>query len=71
MVKQIQSMQSGECRWIGREDIHVYCHAPMRHEPRYCVVCPAGDMDYGNWTTAAGAASQVDSILKRTAGQRS
>lgn len=71
MLTQIKSLQSGECRWIGREDIHVYCHAPMGREPRYCVVCPEGGLEYGNWTTAAEAAEEVESVLEGTAIQRS
>ena len=71
MLNRIKSLQSGECRWIGREDIHVYCHAPLQHEPRYCVVCPDGGLEYGNWTTAAEAAAQVEGVLQRTAIQRS
>ena len=27
MIDEIESLASGECRWIGRHDVHVYCHA--------------------------------------------
>jgi hypothetical protein len=50
-------MQSGECRWIGREDVHVYCKAPMvevampsgrkgwNRGPRwFAVICPAAGL---------------------------
>ena len=62
----IEDMQSGECRWIGREDIHVYCHAPAGREPRYCVVCPEGGMEHGNWMTADEAGLTVSRILTGT-----
>lgn len=25
---ELDAMTSGECRWIGRHDLHVYCWAP-------------------------------------------
>lgn len=28
MLSQIVDMKPGECRWIGREDINVYCWQP-------------------------------------------
>lgn len=58
---QIEAMTSGECRWIGRPDVHLYCHNPMREvvgpggrpawlrtpgAARYCVVCPDAGLDY-------------------------
>jgi hypothetical protein len=55
----VHGLASGECRWIGREDIHVYCHSPMveRLMPTgrmgwqpgpasYCVVCPDAGLEY-------------------------
>lgn len=61
-ITQIKSLESGTCAWIGRHDIHVYCHAPMRRrdagdgrwvwrpsepeEARYCVVCPEAGLAY-------------------------
>lgn len=57
----IEQMTSGECRAIGRPDLHVYCHNPMtaftredgrqawrRDEDaaRYCVVCPDEGFEY-------------------------
>lgn len=77
-ISEIKSLESGEARWIGREDIHVYCKHPMRltlmptgregwrREPgdaRYMVQCEdAGAME-GVWMTAVDAARLVDSIL--------
>jgi hypothetical protein len=78
-LTKIKSLESGEARWVGREDIHVYCKNPMRltmmptgregwrREPeaaRYCVV--AEGHDYGTWVTAVEAARLVDSILAGT-----
>lgn len=56
----IEEMTSGECRAIGRPDLHVYCHHPMtpfvredgrtgyrrEGEPRYCIVCPDEGFEY-------------------------
>lgn len=78
IITKIKSLESGQARWIGREDIHVYCHNPMRRaltptgsegwrrEPgdaRYKVLCEdAGSLE-GVWMTAVEAARLVDSIL--------
>lgn len=77
-ITEIESLSSGECRWIGRHDIHVYCHAPMvetmmpwgrlgwtrrPEDARYCVVCPDAGLDYGAWMTAEQAAVIVDRIV--------
>lgn len=73
----VYSIVSGECRWVGREDIHVYCHAPLvermqshgrmgweRGPAAYCVVCPDAGLDHGNWTVAAVAIATVQRILE-------
>jgi hypothetical protein len=72
MIDEIESLASGECRWIGRHDVHVYCHAPMvetlmgwRPGPAtYCVVCPDAGLEYGEWVDAPRAAKRVEKILK-------
>jgi hypothetical protein len=61
---EIESLASGECRWIGRHDIHVYCHAPAKREPAYCVVCPDAGLEHGNWMDAPRAAKLVEKALK-------
>jgi hypothetical protein len=60
----LERMDSGECRWIGRHDIHVYCHAPAKREPTYCVVCPDAGLEHGNWMDAPRAAKLVEKALK-------
>lgn len=62
-ITQIESLTRGECRWIGREDIHVYCHAPAGRDAAYCIVCPEAGLDYGTWITADEAAVIVDRIV--------
>jgi hypothetical protein len=57
------SMSSGECRWIGRHDIHAYCRAPVGFEAHWCIVCPDAGMEYGNWVTAEEAAAVIGSIV--------
>ena len=76
ILAAVCGMVSGQCKWIGREDIHVYCHAPMveRLMPTgrmgwqpgpatYSVVCPDAGLDAETWTTAADVARQIESIL--------
>ena len=77
--QQINGMASGECRYIGREDVHVYCRNPLvriagidgrerwERQPgaaRYSVACPAAGLRYGTWVTACEAASTVSGILQ-------
>lgn len=77
--QQVASLASGECRWIGREDVHVYCRNPLVRIPgidgrerwerqpgaaRYSVACPAAGLRYGTWVTACEAASTVSGILQ-------
>lgn len=77
-ITKIKSLESGQAKWIGREDIHVYCHHPMRltmmptgregwrREPadaRYKVLCEDAGALEGVWMTAVEAARLVDSIL--------
>lgn len=77
-ITEIEEMTSGQCRWIGRPDIHVYCHHPMvetmmpwgrlgwtrrPEDTRYCVVCPEAGLNYGTWITAVEAAVIVDRIV--------
>jgi hypothetical protein len=74
--QQIASLASGECRWIGREDVHVYCRRPfveclmpsgrMGWQPgpaTYSVVCPSAGLKHGTWVTADNAGSTVIGIL--------
>jgi len=77
MIDEIESLASGECRWIGRPDVQVYCRASlvetlmpsgrMGWQPgpaTYCVVCPEAGLEYGDWVDAARAAKLVEKILK-------
>lgn len=76
-------MKSGESRWIGRTDLHVFCWAPCdpvpmpdgrvawkRRQPVYKLLtadCPPNVWDSTGWTTAADVARQIESILTREA----
>jgi hypothetical protein len=77
--QQIDGMASGECRYIGREDVHVYCRNPLlritgidgrvgwERQPgaaRYSVVCPAAGLRYGTWVPACEATDTVSRILQ-------
>ena len=77
MIDEIESIASGECRWIGRHDVQVYCRAPlvgtlmptgrMGWQPgpaSYCVVCPEAGLEYGTWVDSPRAAKLVKKILK-------
>jgi len=80
--QQIDGMASGECRYIGREDVHVYCRNPLvsitgidgrtrwERQPgaaRYSVACPAAGLRYGTWVPASEAAGTVSRILQGVA----
>jgi len=62
-INALHQMTSGECRYVGREDIHVYRHSPIGRDPKWCVVCPAAGMKHGNWTDLHTACQQIESIL--------
>lgn len=65
LLVALMSMASGECRWILRHDIHVYCFAPAGREPRYGVVCPDAGLDHRpteEWVPATEAAALIGSI---------
>lgn len=77
-IDQLEAMESGECRWVGRHDVHVYCRHPFvktlmptgrmgwtrpAGAARYCVVCPEAGLEYGNWLPLEQAAAIVDSIV--------
>jgi hypothetical protein len=77
MIDEIESLASGECRWIGRHDVHVYCRAPLvetmmpwgrrgwtRGPATYCVVCQEAGLEYGEFVDAPRAAKLVEKILK-------
>jgi hypothetical protein len=76
ILAAVCGMVSGQCKWIGREDIHVYCHAPMveRLMPTgrmgwqpgpatYSVVCPDAGLEPGTWVTAREAVRLIESAL--------
>ena len=75
---EIDALESGECRWIGRHDVHVYCQHPFVETmmptgrsgwtrpsgtARYCVGCPEAGLEYGTWLTLEQAAAIVDSLV--------
>lgn len=60
MIATLYRMTSGECRWIGREDIHVYCHAPLGRQPLWQVVTATTTTD---WIDAPTAAREIESLL--------
>jgi hypothetical protein len=72
VIDEIESLASGECRWIGRHDVHVYCRAPLVEtlggwQPgpaTYCVVCPDAGLEYGEWVDGPRAAKLVEKALK-------
>ena len=77
--KKLETMTSGECRWVERKDIHVYCFNPMvqrmmpwgrlgwHRDPsaaQFAVVCIAGGTVGQRWTTAIEAAELVQRFSK-------
>jgi hypothetical protein len=64
-VAQLLSMSSGECRWIGRHDVHVYCHAPRGRDARFSVLCSTVGRQTHNWMPAADAVGVIDAIFTK------
>lgn len=77
-LAKVVALVSGQSAWIGRPDVHAYCHHPMREvigphgrpawqrlpaDARYSVICPDAGLTGHHWITAAEAASTIDSIL--------
>lgn len=73
-------LASGECRWVGREDIHVYCRRPfveammptgrLGWQPgpaTYSVVCLDAGMEPGAWVTAREAVRLIESAFAKEA----
>jgi hypothetical protein len=70
-------MQSGECRWVGRHDIHVYCHHPLHPERRnetvyyqrraedrrYAIACPDAGLDCERWMDEEEAILTIEKIF--------
>jgi hypothetical protein len=58
--KNLATMESGECRWIGREDVHVYCRNPHNAAvPTYKVVTPKRPHAKQKWIEADDAAALI------------
>lgn len=79
ITESLAQMKSGEARWVGRVDIHVYCWAPcdlvempsgrtgwQRRVPLYKVWDGEGSpWDKTGWVSAAEAAAAVRKELKK------
>lgn len=76
-MTDIDDMESGQCRWVGRHDIHVYCHHPMRmvrhpdgreawqrreEDRRYRIVCGEAGDETG-WLDHDEAVRAIDRFL--------
>lgn len=67
---EIDSLESGECRAIGRDDCHVYCRHPFVETIMPTgrtgwrrPACPEAGLDYGTWLPLEQAAAIVDSLV--------
>lgn len=66
--RQLQSLAVGECRWIGREDWHVYCHGTKTRKgydasvKSYKVVTPRRAYEAQDWLTATEAAKVLSRL---------
>ena len=66
--RSMSQMTSGECRWIGREDLHVYCWGPMSQPRVYKIwtIDSIGSVwDDEGWTDATTVAKQIAAISRR------
>jgi len=75
-LRTITDMQPGECRWVGRQDLHVYCHGSEvdgKYRPdvrvyKLWTIDSIGSVwDAAGWATAAEVATLV---AKETANDR-
>lgn len=70
MTDQLYAMTSGECRWIGRPDIHVYRWSPIKVDPLWKVrtVASTGSVwDDAGWSDAATVIRQIEALLRKDA----
>ena len=63
LLSSVEALATGECRWIGRHDIHVYCMAPAGRVASYCVVCPDAGLEYGICVPADEACRMIERSL--------
>jgi hypothetical protein len=76
-MTDLDELKTGECRWMHRHDIHVYCRHPLRRvrqadgreawlrcdeDRRYKVVCGAAGKETG-WITHDEAVRAIDRFL--------
>jgi hypothetical protein len=67
MIGLLEQMTSGECRFVGRVDIHVYCRAPAgqsRVFKVWTVDSEGSPWEPDGWVDAAVAAGQIEAILE-------
>jgi hypothetical protein len=77
LVMSLDEMNPGECRWMHRHDIHVYCRHPLRRvrqpdgreawqrceeDRRYMVVCGEAGEETG-WLDHDEAVRAIDRFL--------
>jgi hypothetical protein len=69
-------MEAGECRWMGREDMHVYCMGSRvdgKYDARERVYklwtkgCQGSPWDKNGWTSWSMVGQQIDALLKADA----
>ena len=77
IASAVAALHTGECKWIGREDVHVYCRRPFveRMMPTgrvgwqpgpatYSVVCPDAGLAPGEWVGAVEAVRLVEGAIR-------
>jgi hypothetical protein len=57
--RQLEAMESGECRWIRREDIHAYCLKPKGKQPRFRVVTMERPYQSQEWVSLDQTAETI------------
>lgn len=64
--KSFADMTSGECRWVGRCDLHVYCLRPAGTAPTFKLLTADDPPDVwqpDGWTTGVAVAVRINAIL--------
>jgi hypothetical protein len=70
VLRSLAGMKPGECRFVGREDVHVYCHGTRvdgKYDAKiksYRVVTRGRKYDSQDWVGAEAAALVVLQLLR-------
>jgi hypothetical protein len=74
LLASMLSMSPGECRWVGREDLHVYCWGTSidgRYDPRvtqfklWTADSTGSVWDAAGWKSGPAVAREIEAIIEK------